>query len=100
MDDRYVKKLFQFLFLGTRGGNNRIRIVKTITKEPLNTNQLASELGLDFKAVQHHLGVLTKNNILTTMGEKYNVMYFPSTLLEENLELFEKVIPKEDNDKK
>ena len=34
------------------------------------------------------------------MGEKYNVMYFPSTLFEENLELFEKVIPKEDNDKK
>jgi DNA-binding transcriptional ArsR family regulator len=96
VDDRYAKKLFQFLFLGTRGGANRIRIVKSIIENPSNTNQLASELGLDFKAVQHHLGVLTKNNILTTMGEKYNVMYFPSTLLEENLELFEKVIPKED----
>lgn len=93
-EDKYTKRLFQFLFLGSRGGISRIKIVKAVIESPLNTNQLAKEVGLDFKAVQHHLKVLLKNNVVSTMGEKYNVVYFPSSLLDENIDSFNEIVSK------
>lgn len=54
-------------------------------------NQLAEALGLDYKAVQHHVGVLEKNNMVTRAGEKYGVLYFISNYLEANLEAFSEV---------
>lgn len=91
---KYAKRLFQFLFLGSRGGSSRIKIIKVVIDSPLNTNQISKEVGLDFKAVQHHLKVLLKNNIVNTMGDKYNVVYFPSPLLDENMNAFNEIISK------
>ena len=54
-------------------------------------NQLAEALGLDYKAVQHHVGVLEKNNMVTKAGEKYGVLYFISNYLEANVEAFNEV---------
>jgi predicted transcriptional regulator len=67
--------------------------------EPLNTNQLAKELGLDYKAIQHHIKILEKNNLITKMGEKYGVTYFISTYLEVNMETFEEIATKLDKSK-
>nr|AIF14205.1 transcriptional regulator ArsR family [uncultured marine thaumarchaeote KM3_66_E12] len=92
VDEKYARRLFQFLLLGSRGGPSRIKIIHAIINSPLNTNQLAKEVGLDFKAVQHHLKVLTKNNMVVTMGEKYNVVYFPSPLLDESMDAFNDIV--------
>jgi len=73
---------------------NRLRIVKTIREKPLNANQLAKDLGLDYKAIQHHVNVLEKNNIITKIGEKYGITYFVSTFLEVNMESFEEIVTK------
>ncbi|TLX68958.1 MAG: winged helix-turn-helix transcriptional regulator, partial [Thaumarchaeota archaeon] len=77
--DPYAKRLLWFVFVGSRGGLNRIRIISTIRERPLNANQLAKELDLDYKAIQHHIGVLEKNNIITRVGEKYGATFFIST---------------------
>lgn len=91
MPDPEAKRLLWFLFAGSRGGENRIRIIDLLKGQPYNMNQLAEALGLDYKAVQHHVGVLEKNNMVTRAGEKYGVLYFISNYLEANVEAFNEV---------
>jgi len=93
-NDPHSKRLLWFLFAGSRGGLNRLRIVNILKETPLNANQLAKELGLDYKAIQHHIRVLEKNNIITKAGEKYGVTYFISTFLEVNMESFDEIVQK------
>lgn len=98
-NDPNVKRLLWFIFAGSRGGLNRLRIIAILKERPLNTNQLAKELGLDYKAIQHHIKVLEKNNLITPVGEKYGVAYFISTFLEVNMESFEEIEAKLDKSK-
>jgi predicted transcriptional regulator len=94
IDDPYAKRLLWFVFTGSRGGLNRIRLISVIRKTPLNANQIAKELGLDYKAIQHHVNVLEKNNLITRVGEKYGATFFISTFLEVNLETFDEIVTK------
>lgn len=98
-NDPHAKRLLWFVFAGSRGGINRLKIVLKIKETPLNTNQLAKEIGLDYKAIQHHIKVLEKNNIITKIGEKYGVTYFVSPFLEVNMESFDELVEKLDKSK-
>ncbi len=89
-----TKKLFWFVFVATRGGANRIRIISHIRNIPSNTHQLAKAIGLDYKAVQHHLKNLEQNNLVTKVGNNYGVTYFPSVLFEDSETLFDEIISK------
>ncbi|MCV0373483.1 MAG: winged helix-turn-helix domain-containing protein [Nitrosarchaeum sp.] len=90
-NDPDAKRLLWFVFAGSRGGLNRLKIIVILKKRPQNTNQLSKELGMDYKAIQHHIRVLEKNNLITGVGEKYGIMYFPSTFLQVNMETFEEI---------
>ncbi len=92
MHDREAKRLLWYLFAGSRGGENRIRIIDLLKEKPHNINQLAEVLDVDYKSVQHHIGVLEKNNMVTKVGEKYGVLYFISNYLEANIEAFNEVM--------
>ncbi|MGY5146697.1 MAG: ArsR/SmtB family transcription factor [Candidatus Nitrosopumilus sp. bin_7KS] len=98
-NDPDAKRLLWFVFAGSRGGLNRLKIISKLKENPFNTNQLAKEMGLDYKAIQHHIRVLEKNNMITKVGEKYNVTYFISTYLEVNMEAFEEIARKLDKSK-
>ncbi len=74
-NDPDSKRLLWFVFAGSRGGLNRLRIISILKKTPLNTNQLAKEMSLDYKAIQHHIKVLEKNNMVTKVGEKYKLTF-------------------------
>ena len=89
--DSDAKRLLWFVFAGSRGGLNRLKIISKLKENPFNINQLAKELGLDYKAIQHHIRVLEKNNMISKVGEKYGVTYFVSTFLEVNMETFEEI---------
>ena len=93
-NDPDSKRLLWFIFAGSRGGLNRLRIISILKKTPLNTNQLSKELGLDYKAIQHHIKVLEKNNMVTKVGEKYSVVYFTSNFIETNMESFNEIVDK------
>jgi predicted transcriptional regulator len=91
MPDPSAKRLLWFLFAGSKGGENRIRIIDMLKEKPRNINQLAESLNLDYKAVQHHVNVLEKNNLITREGEKYGILYFVSAYLEYNIEIYNEV---------
>ena len=88
MLDSNAKRLLWYLFAGSRGGNNRIKIIDLLKERPYNMNQLAEALGLDYKAIQQHIVVLEKNNLVSKIGEKYGVVYFISNYLEVNIDAF------------
>jgi predicted transcriptional regulator len=98
-NDPDVKRLLWFVFTGSRGGLNRLKIISKLKENPFNINQLAKELNLDYKAIQHHIRVLEKNNMISKIGEKYNVNYFISTFLEVNMGIFEEIEGKLDKSK-
>jgi len=98
-NDPDAKRLLWFVFAGSRGGLNRLKIISKLKENPFNINQLAKELGLDYKAIQHHVRVLEKNNMISKVGEKYNVNYFVSTFLEVNMGIFEEIEGKLDKSK-
>jgi len=105
-NDPDAKRLLWFVFAASRGGLNRLKIISKLKENPLNTNQLAKELGLDYKAIQHHIKVLQhhikvleKNNMITKVGEKYGITFFISTFLEVNMESFEEIERKLDKSK-
>ncbi|MFL6391910.1 MAG: ArsR/SmtB family transcription factor [Nitrososphaeraceae archaeon] len=86
MPDPNARRLFWYLFAGSKGGYNRIKVIDLLKERPYNINQLAEALGLDYKAIQHHIIVLEKNNLVGKIGEKYGILYFISNYLEANIE--------------
>jgi predicted transcriptional regulator len=90
----YAKNLLFYVFIGSRGGDNRIRLINSLQDSPKNANQLANELGLNYRAVQHHIEVLEKNNLITKIGEKYGANYFPSVFFETNIETYHEIASK------
>jgi DNA-binding transcriptional ArsR family regulator len=94
MPDPNAKRLLWYLFAGSKGGENRIRIIDLLKERPYNINQLAEALGLDYKAIQHHIIVLEKNNLVSKIGQRYGVLYFISNYLEGNIEWFKEISSK------
>jgi len=92
--DRETRKLLFYLFTSTRGGLTRLRIIMMLLEKPLNTHQLSLELHLDYKAVQHHMKVLEKNNMVSKIGEKYGAVYHLSNFLEINISALDEAIDK------
>jgi DNA-binding transcriptional ArsR family regulator len=91
MPDPNAKRILWYLFAGSRGGINRVKIIDLLKEHPYNMNQLAEALKLDYKAIQHHISVLEKNNIVNKIGEKYGVLYFVSNYLEANIDAFNEI---------
>jgi len=83
--------VFWLLFVGSRGGTNRIRIMSVLRNRPRNRNQLATELGLDYKNIQHHIKVLEGNNLVTKVGNNYGVTYCVSEFFENNEIVFNEI---------
>ncbi|POG55656.1 winged helix-turn-helix domain-containing protein, partial [Haloferax marisrubri] len=79
---------------GSRGGRNRLRIIRALDDMPMNANQLSNELDLDYKTTQHHLELLVENNVLMTMGDNYGKTYFLTDQMEANLDVLDEVARK------
>ncbi len=91
---RSLKYLLGWLIAGTRGGPTRAKIIKSLKETPQNANQLATLLQMDYKTMRHHLEVLEKNRIITSVGDRYGATYFLSQVMEDNYSLFEEIVRK------
>jgi predicted transcriptional regulator len=76
-------QILYWLIAGTRGGANRARILELLSKKPGNARNIAQALGLDYKTIQHHLELLTKNGVIVSSGPNYGKVYFLSQESEE-----------------
>ncbi len=89
-----TKTLFWLLFAGSRGSDNRIRIMSVLRKRPRNTNQLSTELDMDYKSIQHHIKNLKENNLVKHVGKKYARTYLVSVFFEANESVFDEIVIK------
>jgi DNA-binding transcriptional ArsR family regulator len=86
--DQELRRVLWYVLGGSRGGENRAKIINELRNRPMNMNQLAEKLSLDYRTVMHHVGVLTSNSLVVGQGEKYGAMYFLSPRLEEGISVF------------
>ncbi|HKW04215.1 MAG TPA: winged helix-turn-helix domain-containing protein [Nitrososphaerales archaeon] len=93
-DDPQFRRLLWEVLGATRGGENRARIIHDLRKRPKNLNQLATNLNLNYRAIQHHIEVLRKNNLVFPQGERYGLIYFLNQWLEAHYNLFEEICTK------
>ncbi len=89
-----LHRLLWFLLGGTRGGENRARIIQLLRERPSNLNQIAKQLDLEYRAIQHHVEVLRRNSLVIASGERYGLTYFLSPWLEKHIGIFDEICRK------
>ncbi len=90
--DPAFKRVLMYLLVGTKGGPNRLQMIKLLKEEPMNANKMGERLGLDYKTVQHHLKILKENNVVVTNASgTYGAMYFLTPYIEKNLRAVEEI---------
>ena len=87
-----LERVLWWLFRSSIGAATRARVLLAIREEPRNAQQLAGALVLDYKTVRHHLRVLGKNGLVTTVGERYGQVYFLSPSIESHWTVFESIV--------
>lgn len=86
-----MEKALWYLFAGTRGGANRVRIVRELADRPRNTNQLADRLDLDYNTVAHHLDMLAEHDVVDPGDTDYGQLYFLTDRFESHWDSFESI---------
>jgi predicted transcriptional regulator len=86
-----MEKALWYLLTATRGGENRVRLIRALSERPRNANKLAEELDVSYKTVRHHLDMLEDHGIVESGGNDYGKLYFLTDRFEQNRETFERV---------
>ena len=90
-DDPDLRRTLWFLLGGKRGGENRARIIRRVRARPSNMNQLANDLDLQYKAVQHHIRILVGSSLVVPLGGGYGTVYALSPWFERHIETFDRI---------
>jgi len=69
-----------------------MRIIKSIIEGPKNANQLSKDMDVNYRTVEHHMKVLEANGLVTTQGDGYGKVYFPSPVILRNLDNLVKLL--------
>jgi DNA-binding transcriptional ArsR family regulator len=85
--DPAFRRIMVYIFVGSRGGYNRVRIVELLRTAPMNPNQISEKLGLDYKTVQHHLRLLEENGVIVPNAKgTYGAMFFLTPYAEKHFD--------------
>lgn len=84
--------LLWWLFVASRGGEMRLRIVEELLKSPANANQLAGRLSVNYRTVKHHLDILVDSGLVIAEGPKYGQLYYPSELLLKSIDVIRRMV--------
>ena len=86
-----MEKALWYLLAGTRGGENRARLVRAIDDRPQNANRLSEALDLEYNTIKYHLEKLRDHDVVETGGEDYGELYFLTDRFERHREEFERI---------
>ncbi|WP_449462873.1 winged helix-turn-helix domain-containing protein [Tardisphaera miroshnichenkoae] len=84
--------MFWWIFVGSRGGKMRLKIVESLMQSPANANQLAQKLGVNYRTIEHHLRVLESNGIVKSEGPRYGLTFFATDSLRANYPLIRRLL--------
>ncbi|WP_439026452.1 winged helix-turn-helix domain-containing protein [Haloarchaeobius sp. DT45] len=87
-----MEKALWYLLVGTRGGTNRVRIIRALSERPRNANQLSEHLEVDYNTIRHHLDMLLDHNVVEKGGDDYGALYFLTDQFEHHRDDFEEII--------
>jgi predicted ArsR family transcriptional regulator len=91
--DRPVDHEILWILVGSKGGKTRTRILAALSEKPMNANQLAERLELNYHTVTYNVDVLIKNKLIVAEeGAKYGHVYYPSKIFTSNFQGFKKII--------
>lgn len=85
-NNREVKLIAKWLLEGSRGGSLRAKILLLLKDKPMNPNQMARELKVNYRSITHHLKVLQDHGLVEKLGRGYGSPYTLTMLAEENWE--------------
>ena len=85
------KRILWYVFVATRGGPTRIKIVDMLRERPYNINQMKTALTMDYKTIQHHIKILEDNRIIMPEEKKYGTIYFPTGEFERAADVFSEI---------
>lgn len=94
-----MEKALWYLIAGTRGGENRARIIRLLDERPRNANKLADELDVEYNTVRHHLDALTEHDVVEAGGSNYGELYFLTDRFDHHREAFERITQHMEDDK-
>ena len=86
-----MEKALWYLFAGTRGGTNRVRIIRELDQRPRNANELADRLNLDYNTITHHLDMLEDHAVVEPGDNDYGQLYFLTEQFEQHRATFEDI---------
>ncbi len=86
-----MEKALWYLIAGTRGGANRARIIRLLSEQPRNANQLAEKLDVEYNTVRHHLETLVEHNVVEAGGSDYGELYFLTDQFRQHESTFERI---------
>jgi len=70
----------------------RMKIISALSERPWNVNELARNLGVDYKTIQYQVGVLLKNKLIETPErESYGAIYFLTPLMLAHLDYIKEI---------
>lgn len=86
-----MERALWYLFVASRGGANRVRIVRELRERPRNANELAGELDVDYNTITHHLDMLKEHDVVEPSDHDYGKLYFLTDRFENHAETFEQI---------
>ncbi len=90
--DPAFRRILWHVLAASRGGPNRARILEAVREIPRNAHQLAKDLAVDYKTIQHHLRVLVQNGVLIpSVEDAYGAVYLPTSRMDQNWETFDEI---------
>lgn len=95
---RQMEKALWYLLTATRGGENRLRIIRALFEQPKNANELAEELDVNYKTVRHHLDTLEEHGLVESGEQQYAKLHFLTDQFRRHRGRFEEIAQQVDTD--
>lgn len=83
VERREIRLILKWLLEGSRGGRLRSKILLLLREKPMNPNQLARELNVNYRSITHHLKVLEEHGLVERLGRGYGSPYVLTRIAEE-----------------